>query len=624
MATYGASIAPKVFRQTGYALYTRKGLAAQIARALDAVGMQFCDAIAPYNILDPTLSESSIGEASTEAAVFVFDFPTTEYFSLRWTNEAADRQYRPCFVMTTCAATNITSAASASNWLGFHLAFRPNQKNFSLTDITSFNSLRNSPTIFHGLAESGGGFTTLDLGRQLGCPTMTSWKPYAAYALSNQLATMQVRNITAHLGPGGLFVSGGSNDQTQDKTGLFDLFNIVCFFGGERIPNRSKLSGSDPELPRFCPVMQLQAHTNNDVTWYDTRRQGPNDSRRVLSLAVQQGTRNSLQDGQAVYTPLYALDLLDKRLGDIATFPTYVSPTIVSSVPRNLLSPVVVVPRLGFTTSSPAPTGNYYPMTADGAASLQTWEDFYYAPSFRTSDPQLAIGEVTDPDTSIKWWGHWINDCSAAVAYKLGSSYTFLSTLPTKSYGGTITSTWDFSNVTVVSGVDIPIGTGIQSITNVSYAYISGTTGAFAQVTGPNQDYFQSSIGLTLSNPSAVFLFDYPSSVDELYQVEVTFSAFLRGGQENNVNHTLSLEYQTNTLDAATWQSFFSMQSAGANTGNASWNYTNRGTFRLRLGAVGTNGKVKFRVNCNRNSSSGTNPQLAQVGGISLVFKKWQ
>lgn len=625
MATYGASIPAKVFRQFGFVNYTRHGLAHVLARALDYVGMKFCDAIAPYNILDPANAESADAGHTTSgrAVIFVFDFPTTENFALRVTGEASDRLYRPCFVMSlTGCADATTSAGVAGAQITFQVAFRPDRTNFGLTDIVTNNFLRATPASFNGLADATSNSGSVnDLGRYFSMPNRANWRPYSGGSYAININTIQVRHLCVYLGPGGLMLCGGTNDQTQDKSGLFDLWNFIGFFGGERIPNRQRLPINDPELNRICPLMGVYPSSGSNAAWGSY---GPTTGNAVTRLmAVQYSNRNSLTDAQEVSGRLYSLDMLDYRLGSLQVFPSVISPQIVANVPRNLLSPVVVVPGLGTEVSGPYPLGTYYPTTSDGAAVLQTWEDFYYAPSFRTSDASLTMGEITDPDTSIKWWGHWWNDHSASCAFKLGASYSTTATLPTKAYGTATVSTWDFSGVSVSSGVDVPAGAGIPSITNVTSFYSSGTVGAFAQVA--SNDYFESVISTaTASQPSMDFVIDWPAGVDTNYQVELSFSAFLRGGQENNAAHTLTIEYESVTHSASTFVTIFTMQSAGANAGNASYNYTNRGTMRIPVGALTRDGKIRFRVRHIRTSTSGTNPETARFGGMSLSFKRWQ
>lgn len=632
MATYGASIPAKVYRQLGYGVYTRHGLAHVLARALDYVGMRFLDALAPYNILDPANAESNDAShtVSGRAAIFVFDFPTSETFSLRFTGEVADRVYRPCFIMSLGGSQDTNTAINGNGVLiSFHVGFRPDAGTFGLSDIVTFNSLRNLPASFNGLADGGyANGNVEDLGRYFSCPSLGNWRPYSGGSYTLTTATLQVRHITVYLGPGGLMLCGGTNDQTQDKTGLFDLWNLWCYFGGERIPNRQRLPINDPELTRICPVIAAFGRTgatpaSGDATWRETATYSPVGISRPVLLAVQYGTRNSLADAQAVYAGLYALDLLDLRFGAVSTFPSNLSPRIVSTVPRNLLSPLVIAPFGGFESTGPGATGKYYPHTDDGIYPLQTWEDMYYSPDFRTSDASLAIGEVTDPDTSVKWWGHWWNDWTCAVAFKLGASYDTTGTLPTKSYGTATVHTWDFSGVTVSDGVDIPAGAGIPSITNIDYFFTSGSVGAWAQVA--SQDYFESSIATaTASQPSMDFVINWPAGVDQRYQIEVGFSAFLRGGQENNAAHSFEIQVESVSHNTSTFVTVFTMQSAGANAGNASYNYTDRGAFRIPVGALNREGKIRFRVRHIRTSTAGTNPETARFGGLSLSFKRWQ
>jgi hypothetical protein len=632
MATYGASIPAKVYRQLGYDVYTRHRLAHVLARALDYVGMRFLDALAPYNILDPSNAELNDPShtVSTRAAIFLFDFPSTETFGLRFAGEGSDRAYRPVFVLSLGGAQDATTAVSVNGAIiSFQVGFRPDVVNFGLSDIVTFNSLRNSPTNFNGLSD--GAYTSgniADLGRYFSMPSLANWRPHSGGSFTTTTSTLQVRHINVYLGPGGLMLCGGTNDQTQDKNGLFDLWNFWCFFGGERIPNRQKLPINDPELTRICPVIPCYGKTGAnpgtaDATWRISATYSPVGTAAPQLLAVQTGARNSLADGQSAQAGLYALDLLDFRFASLSSFPTVVSPTIVANAPRNLLSPVIVRPLNGFETVGPGTTGKYYPVTDDGVYDLQTWEHLYYAANFRTSDASLSMGEVTDPDTGIKWWGHWWNDWTCACAFRLGASYDITGTLPTKSYGTATVHTWDFSGVSVVDGVNIPAGAGIPSITNVDFFFSSGSVGAWAQVA--SQDYFESSITTaTASQPSMDFVIDWPAGVDQRRQIEVSFSAFLRGGQENNAAHTLTVEVESVYHNASTFLTIFTMQASGANAGNPSHNYTNRGTFRIPVGALGRDGKIRFRVRHIRTSTAGTNPETARFGGLSLSFRQWQ
>lgn len=628
MATYGASIPAKVFRQFGFVNYTRHGLAHVIARALDYVGMKFCDAIAPYNILDPANAESSdvSHTVNTRAAIFVFDFPTTETFSLRFSGEAADRLYRPCFVMSLTGAQDSAMGASVGGQLiSFQVAFRPDRVNFSQSDLVTFNSLRASPAAFNGLADgSYNAGTICDVGRYFTMPSRTNWRPYSGGSYVTATNLLQVRHLCVYLGPGGLMLCGGSNDQTQDKSGLFDLWNTWVFFGGERIPNRQKLPINDPELTRICPAMQIFGNTSINATWRWSASYDPSTGgARVYGLAAQYADRNSLADGQVVAIDLNCLDLADLRFGQSASFPTLLSPQIVSNVPRNLLSPLVLNVYQGYETAGPGALGKYFPMTSDGVYSLNSWENCYYSPSFRTSDASLTMGEITDPDTGLKWWGHWWNDFTNACAFKLGATYDTTATLPTKSYGASTIHTWDFSGVSVTDGVDVPAGAGIPAITNVDFFFTSGAVGPWAQVA--SNDYFESSITTaTISSPSMDFVIDWPAGVDMTYQVELSFSAFLRGGVENNANHTMFVEAEVPYANGSLYVTLFTMQAAGANAGNASYNYTNRGTFRLPVGSLGRDGKIRFRVRHVRAATAGTNPETARFGSLSLTFKKWQ
>lgn len=643
MGTYGASIPAKVFRETTATQYTRSAFATRIARALDAVGMIFLDAIAPYNILDPSNAEDNrTGGGSgpwtgnfavnNAASIFLFDFPTTEYFELLWNLEASTRQYRPCIALVLGNNNNNdTSASVQSVNIGIHLVVRPNTNNFDLGNCYTFNRLRAAgPTSYVGLASSttsNGG--CVDLGRYLGMPNLTSWKPYSSYGGTPQ-SLLTVRSLCTYLGPGGLLIAAGTNSDAQDKTGLFDICNVVFPIAGERIPNRQKLSANDPELNRVCPVFQWFVKTSQTNTWYSSLN-GPLSICRFVHPAVQYSSRNSVQDGQSAYCDMYSLDNLDYRSGTVATFPhSVVSPVVISGTARNILSPLVVTPGTGFTTVGPGQFGRYYNVSSDGTIGLGTWTDYYYAPSFRTSDPSLPIGEVTDPDTGIKWWGHWASDFSSSCAFKLGASYTSLSVLPTKSYGSPTTVPWDFTIPTITTGVDIPIQTGIPSITKVDYVNISGGVGLWAKNSSANTFNSTSTVGSSKSQ-AIQFEFDWPAGVDPSYQVEITFSAYLRGGIENNASYVLLLQFmtpndylQTTTLtDTASWSTLFTMQSAGTNTGNSSYNYTNRGTFRCAFGGPRNgNGRIRLRfaANCSTGGSASND---ARVGDISLIFKKW-
>ncbi len=627
MPDFGASIPPKVYQRFGYVDYSRRELAIEIARGLDAVGMQFHEATSTYNILDPSMATTSRPDnVNGNCASFFFTFPTAETFERRPAGAAAV-QYRPCLVMAMGGGMDSSSyigPTRAAGHIHLSIAIFPADQPPSIQNIITFNTLRNSPTAWRGLYQDYNDGSDMNLNRYISVPNHGSWKPYADSAMVNWVKPLQVKSLTIHLGPGGLIIAGGRADSPSDKTNISALFNYICVFGGKRIPNRARLPVNDPELSRVCPVLEWYAYTGGEATWGTVT--GPTSTMRFVNLFAQYDTRDSLADGQGVYTYAYALDLADNRFGAISTFPSIISPRTIAGVARNVLSPVVLRPLTGYEGSD-ANYGYFYPRTSDGVYDLTSWEDMYYTDTFRTTDPSMPVGENTDPDTGDKWWGHYLTDASCMCAYKLGASYTAMSTLPVRSYGADVVHTYDFTNITVVSGQQIPAGAGIATPVTVTYTQAQGSLGTFTKPAG--QNYFTSDIPYsnTAHAPCIEFEIDLPPGIDTRWVPVFNSSGFLRGGTMDNATYNyVNLEYYPNWLNNPGWGGIVThLFASGANTGHASYNYAVLPP-RMLSGAHANNSpatyKLRFRF---RHYYYQYQPLVGfRLGDISISFRRWQ
>lgn len=632
MPDFGASIPAKVYQRFGYVNYTRRELAQELARALDAVGMVFHEATSSWNILDPATNVSAYTDQTNgQAGFFFFTFPTAETFERQAAGSAEIVQYKPCIVMVLGGGTDgvsYTQAVYPGVHIEFHLAmFRATDGAPSMANAIGFNTLRNAPTAMRGFhAATYSDAQAGDLNRYQSWPRLTYWKPYpgSAWTTVNQL--LQVKSVTVHLGPGGLIIAGGAADNPADKANIASLFNYICVFGGKRVPNRARLPANDKELTRFCPVHEWFAGVYDST--YFTSADGPRSRIRFVDLFAQYGDRDSLADYQALYTEVHALDLFDQRYGTLGSFPTVISPRIIGGVARNILSPLVLVPRTGYETLTTT-QGFFYPRTEDGVYDLQTWEDMYYTDTFRTSDPSLPLGENVDPDTGTKWWGHYLPVVANMCAYKLGASYDAMSTLPVRAYGTDVVHAYDFTNVTVVSGVANPVGNGLASAVTVTMVQISGSQGAFSKVAG--QNYFESTF--TSSYPHSVgmeFEIDLPAGIDSRWLPVVNVSAYLRGGRADTPAQCFAqFDVRPNYANNPGWSGWQTIAyAAGSNTGHAMYTYAPRDPAALRAQSSNSDAsvfKIRFRISHYITSNTSvTYPQTFRVGDISLSFRRWQ
>jgi hypothetical protein len=662
MATFGQSIPVKILEMTTQETHSRQSFVRKLIRALVSVGMVFHAAPTAdgWSLLDTTLDDATDRFGQSTGRVFIFTYPTSETFDRVVSYNGTDYTvpYKPCLCLCVSAWVDTSARSSLNSDMNVYL--EPGAipagdvgpfvyaRQFALLDVMNDNAFRNvanqagmGGNYTHNLVVRNTFTTVLAAGRTGRRAGIDNWAPYGT-GTGSKTALLTTRYWYLYLGPGGLYIQVGSSNEVGSDLRL-DVLNTAFIFAGQRIANRAAVS--DPNVRHVCPVLAWDMSA--DTTLQESN--GIAGAVRLRSLYVRRSnklapssdprTYDSAANGEDVASYVYAIRRLDRRYNDNSHWmrPFDESPKLVGGVGTSVLDRLMLADNYGLNglTSAARPGDVQWFDAAYGTTQntlSATWDAFWYIPGVRVTDAIIPAGEFTNPSTSDVWIARRAYATPATLCF-LANSPTRLSAFPTNwtTTSGTQTFTYNFTGYTArnsapTSAQPLPSGcaattgtpnsgSGLASPVYDIENFLSGTTGTWAVVGG--QNYWQSVVSTVTSQPALQMYFDIPSGADTTYDLKLSFSASLRGGVENNATYTLY--FQVFDVAANGWYTMFTMQSAGANAGNASYTYTNRGSFAMQP-HYQEGGRLLCRWVHNHGSAGAA--ATAQIGDISITASK--
>lgn len=620
MSEYGQSIPTKIYREFVRVDATRSMLWDRLFRMLEAVGML---PVHPQNhgLMGFGVDGGAFNyvlENSDNAAIngrrfAVFDFPTTDYLMINGV------QYRPFVYMSTSDGGHASyfSASNEGNIIMLNHGLRRNTAQWGLDEVLTWNKLMGR-TSYNGFMDGEASASSYDNEFSGLTPSRANWKTYSAYVNASFTGLLTVQHWFAYLGPSGLVLALGSADSTnaQNKSTLFDIMNGLFLFGGARIPNRARMPVADVNLARIDPIVTIPCyesagfHNSSGDPYFN-------------ALAVGFDLKSSITDGQAVYGRIANLDNIDRPF---STLPSQLrpvpSPRVVGSVGRHILSRMVYMITSGYEVGGI--DYNYCPVDVDYNTTVNLWEDCWCCPEVRFTDNRAPIGLYTDPDTGVQWHLHYWNYRDVGVALKAVSP-TILSALPSRAYGTEQSYAMDITGSSIAAG-ELTTAAVLCATPRLLAVHQQLTTnnGQRWQVT-PGENYMEQSCGaFSASQGTVMFHANLPTGEALTKRWQLQFDAYVRGGLENNSAYELRLDMWDMIRG---WINVYKLQSAGANTGNAAYNYATRQAVSLLCSHSAATtwytlpldaGAFHFRLNLLRsNAANGT--LTARVGNFRLI-----
>jgi hypothetical protein len=552
MTAFGQNIIPTIYEDNTFRAFSKAGFLSHLVRALQTVGMVPLTGLWPFDpIANP---EFPIQEGNIY--LFPFDFPDdggTLTFNVSGT------LWRPC-VIALCGHGNEdleTNPTRLETTILVELCIR----------------LDGAPSVdnMYAMARSRGGSAGL---AGMGAPTSShgsvypnqqghevqkaDWLPYAGSAAGNQ-ATLPVGHWFAYLGPAGLHVYVGSND---NRPAFGDIMSWASIFSGARIPGRAKPVLEDSNLSRINPTIPMFWFTADGTEGGALGTAGRNFWDTGVS-AFQSQIRPKIHRMQAdlkftavpVDGWLFNLENVEYPFFPLYEPDTRPSPRVISGGGGgHILGRAVLVPDSLETD----PTDKYGPILPELSASevRPQFEDTFDCPGFRFCDVVAPIGLHTDPNTLLDWYlvptynsnqlvgllqenGSIVGALASIILTAAGSdSYT----MAPNGWAGPFPTSVTITETGTATGIwsdDPPNDRQMFSVPNL---------------TGTKDYHVQWDIALSGSDPD-----------DTLYQI--SYSAFNRDDPQGGSNpsegeNDLTFEYFFN----ASWIVVHTIECAGANT----------------------------------------------------------
>lgn len=620
MSEYGQSIPTKIYREFVRVDATRAMLWDRLFRMLEAVGML---PVHPQNhgllgfgadggAFNYTL-ENSDNAAILSRRMAFFDFPTTEYLTINGV------QYRPFIYMTTGDGGNASYVTSAyeGNQIMLNHGLRRNTAQWSQDDVITWNKSMGR-TAYNGFMQGDANASTYDNEFSGLNPATSNWKTYSAYVHASYTLLHTVQHWFAYLGPSGLVIALGSADSTnaQNKSTLFDIMNGLFLFGGARIPNRARMPIADVNLNRIDPIVTIPCYESGGF-------HNANGDPYFNALAVGFDLKNSIADGQSVYGRIANLDNIDRPF---STLPSQLrpvpSPRVVGSVGRHILSRMIYMITNGYEVAGI--DYSYCPVDVDYNTTVNLWEDCWCCPEVRFTDNRAPIGLYTDPDTGVQWHLHYWNYRDVGVALKAVAP-TVLSALPSRAYGSEQTYPMDITGSSIAAGELVTAAVLCASPRLLAVHQQLTTNNAQRWQVTPGENYMEQSCGAFAASQGCVyFAADLPAGETLTKRWQIQFDAYVRGGLENNDSYTLRMDVYDLIRS---WVNVYKLQSAGANAGNAAYNYASRPAVSLLVDVAAattwytlprTAAPLLFRIYLFRNNAA-NGTLTSRVGNFRLI-----
>jgi hypothetical protein len=649
MGTFGQSITPKVYRDTTRKQHTKRSLCHRVAKAFDAVGMKFMLGPSSYNVLDPA-NEEFTNSGTPRPMHFFFEFPTNETFLLQHPQNGV-QVFKPVVVINAPTSSSTSSESQADeNRDVFYIncGFVPNMPIYDASVFYDLNRIRYSIDGWN-ISNASQYVNTCDTRIY-----QLNWDN--GNGISGGTATyLDVRHVLCSLSKAGLYIGiGNQNDPIVNTNYLSNMW----LFAGDRLPNRGLSPVNDTYLNYIFPIMTLNFEGVNNWNlpggWVHPRlpvlaMQGPRpDYNSFYSNNSGGGPIGFVYCGQERADFAYDLTSLDRGIR-----PRF-SPIIdISGAPRNVLLNGLIAPN---TEIDDLTKGPIFQNLNDPSEQYANWEQCFYAPGFRTTDPTAPNHQIViDPSNSKEWlmvpFSSSLSVCKGCLDVTGYSS--ILTTSPSRSYTGWDTFNVDFSAMSISAGSWIAPGAGIpfeiEFLTAKSGTAATGSNSTFFNQV-PSQNYFEGTINGGVSGTTEITLaFRPPVGYDMNWEYEFSCSASLRhtSGTPGANNRLIFRTRRQTPNDGDGWIDMTTYNSVL--NADLTATYTNYGPYRanfgeMRSGEFGNNrpgisatcratdtvttpgaarGTVAFRVILQHQTATNYGLSTARVGNFSVRARRY-